>query len=67
VIADVLSPCCDDQFTDPVELAGAFADSIPPGEADKALDVLWRSSHPEAVRVLDHLGQYHPDMNRASQ
>jgi hypothetical protein len=67
VIADVLSLCCDDEYTDPEELAAAFAHSVPADEADKALEVLWRSSHPEAVRVLDHLGQYHPDKKLAKK
>lgn len=67
VIADVLSLCCDDEYTDPEELATAFAHSVPADDADRALDVLWRSSHPEAVRVLDHLGQYHPDRKIAKE
>ncbi|MBO0805586.1 MAG: hypothetical protein J2P25_21225, partial [Nocardiopsaceae bacterium] len=58
---DVIALACDDEATDPHAIAAAFAQSVPPGEEWNALDMLWRGPHPDARRVLDHLGRYHPD------
>jgi hypothetical protein len=64
---DVLALACDDEDTDPHEIAAAFAQSVPPGEETATLDMLWRGPHPDAERVLTHLGRFHPDKKIAKE
>jgi hypothetical protein len=64
---DVLALACDDEDTDPHEIAAAFAQSVPPGEETGTLDMLWRGPHPDAERVLTHLGRFHPDKKIAKE
>lgn len=59
---DLLSTVCDDEDTDGEELADAFAGAMPPdGNAAAFLDLLSRGPHPDAVDVLEHVSEYHPD------
>jgi hypothetical protein len=59
---DLLAISCDDEDTDADELAEAFAEAMPPdGEPGPFLDLLSRGPHPDALLVLGHIGQYHPD------
>lgn len=62
---DVLSLACGDDDTDPDEIAAAFAQAIPAGQEAEALDRIWRGPHPDAFRVLDHVGRFHPDKKLA--
>lgn len=58
---DVLSLACRDDDTDPDEIAAAFAQAVPSGQETEALDRVWRGPHPDAERVLTHVGRFHPD------
>jgi hypothetical protein len=64
---DMLALACDDEDTNPHEIAAAFAQSVPPGEEAATLDMLWRGPHPDAERVLTHLGRFHPDKKIAKE
>jgi hypothetical protein len=59
---DLLAIVCDDEDTDPGEIAEAFADALPPdGDPVAFLDLISRGPHPDAIDVLEHIGEYHPD------
>jgi hypothetical protein len=59
---DLLAIPCDDEDTDPAELAEALAEALPPdGDAPAFLDLISRGPHPDALDVLEHIGEYHPD------
>jgi hypothetical protein len=59
---DLLAIACADTDTDADELAEAFAEAMPPdGEAGPFLELLARGPHPDALDVLEHIGEYHPD------
>jgi hypothetical protein len=59
---DLLSMNCEDEDTDPAELAEAFAETLPPdGDAPGFLDLISRGPHPDALDVLEHIGEYYPD------
>jgi hypothetical protein len=59
---DLLWIVCDDEDTDPEEIAGAFTDAMPPSAEPAAfLDLISRGPHPDAIDVLEHIGDYHPD------
>lgn len=58
---DVLSLACADDDTDPDEITAAFAQAVPSGQETEALDRVWRGPHPDAERVLTHVGRFHPD------
>jgi hypothetical protein len=59
---DLLWIVCDDEDTDPEEIAEALTDAMPPGAEPSAfLDLISRGSHPDAIDVLEHIGDYHPD------
>jgi hypothetical protein len=64
---DVLALACNGEDTRPHEIAVAFAQSVPAGEEASILDMLWRGPHPDAERVLTHLGRFHPDKNIAKE
>jgi hypothetical protein len=59
---DLLAIACDDEDTDAEELAEALSEAMPPdGEAGAFLDLISRGPHPDALDVLEHIGEYHPD------
>jgi hypothetical protein len=59
---DLLAIVCDDEDTDADEIAEAFADALPPyGDPAAFLDLISRGPHPDALDVLGHIGDYHPD------
>ena len=64
---DVVSLACCDDDTDPREIASALARAVPAGQEAIALDQLWRGPHPDAERVLIHLGRFHPDQQIATE
>ncbi|HEY6786599.1 MAG TPA: hypothetical protein VI365_04735 [Trebonia sp.] len=59
---DLLAIACDDEDTDADELAEVLAETLPPdGNVPAFLDLISRSPHPDALDVLEHIGEYHPD------
>jgi hypothetical protein len=59
---DLLAIACDEEDTDPGELAETLAEALPPdGDAPAFLDLISRGPHPDALDVLEHIGEYHPD------
>jgi hypothetical protein len=58
---DLLALACDDEFPDPDELAVSFREAVPPGREAALFDAMWRGVHPDAMAVLNHVGNYHPD------
>jgi hypothetical protein len=59
---DLLAIVCDEEDTDADELAEALAEALPPGgDASAFLDLISRGPHPDALDVLEHIGEYHPD------
>jgi hypothetical protein len=64
---DVVSLACDDEDTEPRDLAAAFAQAVSAGQETEALDNLWRGPHPDTERVLSHLGRFHPDKKIAKE
>lgn len=61
IATDMLTLVCDDEFPDPAELAESFSDAVPHGSETTLFEAMWRSSHPNARDVLNHVGRYHPD------
>ena len=62
IATDLLAIACDDEDTDPDELAEALAETVPPdGDVPAFLDLIAHSPHPDALDVLEHIGEYHPD------
>jgi hypothetical protein len=58
---DLLTLACDDEYPDPDDLAVSFREAVPLGQEVPLFEAMVRSAHPDAVDVLEHLGQYHPD------
>ncbi len=59
---DLLVIVCDDEDTDADEISEAFAEALPPdGDPAAFLDLISRGPHPDALDVLEHIGEYHPD------
>jgi hypothetical protein len=59
---DLLAIACDDEDTDGDELAEVLAETLPPdGDVPAFLDLVSRGPHPEALDILEHIGEYHPD------
>ena len=59
---DLLAIACDDEDTDADELAEALAETLPPdGDVPAFLDLISNGLHPDALDVLEHIGEYHPD------
>jgi hypothetical protein len=61
VATDLLTLAIDEEFPDPEYLAVSFREAVPDGREQMLFDGMARSSHPDTVDVLDHLGEYHPD------
>jgi hypothetical protein len=61
VATDMLVLACDDDDPDPEAVAECLGDSVPVGEESALFEMISRASHPDAVDVLQHIGQHHPD------
>lgn len=61
VTIDTLWLSCEDEDTDPEHLGAMFDETVPADRRAMIFDHMWKSPHPEAERVLDHLGSFHPD------
>ena len=61
VATDLLTLAIDEEFPDPEYLAISFREAVPAGREQMLFDGMARSTHPDVVDVLDHLGEYHPD------
>lgn len=61
VATDLLTIAIDDEYPDPEYLAVSFREAVPAGREQMLFDGMARSAHPDALEVLDHLGEYHPD------
>jgi len=59
---DLLAIACDDEDTDADDLAEVLAETLPPdGDAPALLELISRGPHPDALDVLEHIGEYHQD------
>jgi len=61
VATDLLTLAIDEEFPDPEYLAISFREAVPAGREQMLFDGMARSTHPNVVDVLDHLGEYHPN------
>jgi hypothetical protein len=61
VATDLLTLAIDEEFPDPEYLAVSFREAVPAGREQMLFDGMARSTHPDTVDVLDHLGEHHPD------
>jgi hypothetical protein len=61
VATDLLALTVDEEFPDSAELEVSFREAVPAGREQQLFEGMGRSTHPEAVRVLSYLGEYHPD------
>lgn len=61
VATDLLTLAIDEEFPDPEYLAISFREAVPAGREQMLFDGMARSTHPDTVDVLEHLGEYHPD------
>src|SRR6185312_9331610 len=61
VATDLLTLAIDEEFPDPEYLAVSFREAVPAGREQMLFDGMARSTHPDALDVLDHLGEHHPD------
>ena len=61
VATDLLALTVDEEFPDPDELEVSFREAVPAGREQQLFEGMARSTHPEGVRVLSYLGEYHPD------
>lgn len=61
VATDLLTLAIDEEFPDPEYLAVSFREAVPAGREQLFFDGAARSGHPDALDVLEHLGEYHPD------
>ncbi|HEX6447883.1 MAG TPA: hypothetical protein VF060_00285 [Trebonia sp.] len=61
VATDMLALACDDEDPDPDAVAECLGDSVPEGEEGMLFEMISRSSHPDALAVLTHIGRHHPD------
>jgi hypothetical protein len=61
VATDLLTLAIDEEFPDPEYLAVSFREAVPVGREQLFFDGAARGGHPDALDVLEHLGEYHPD------
>jgi hypothetical protein len=61
VATDLLTLAIDEEFPDPEYLAVSFREAVPAGREPMFFDGIARAAHPDALDVLEHLGEYHPD------
>jgi hypothetical protein len=64
---DMLTLACDDEEPDPEALRDCLGDTVPGGDEHLLFDLMSRVPHPDAVYVLRHIGQHHPDKKVAKQ
>ena len=64
---DLVAMACGTDEPDPDEIATGFAEAVPAGQHERILGLMAHSSHPDAARVLDVLGTYHPDRRVARE
>jgi len=64
---DRVAMACDTDEPDPGKIAARFDEVVPGGQQERILGLMARSSHPDAARVLDVLGTYHPDRRVARE
>jgi hypothetical protein len=67
VATDMLVLACDDEDPDPEAVAECLGDSVPAGEEPTLFEMISGVSHPDAVNVLAHIGQHHPDQRIAKE
>jgi hypothetical protein len=67
VTIDTLWLSCEDEDTDPEHLGAMFDETVPADRREMIFNEMWRSPHPEAERVLDHLGTHHPNKKIAKE
>ncbi len=58
---DLLAVTCSADDPDPDEVAAVFAEVVPEGQQQRIVGAMAQISHPDAVRVLDVIGTYHPN------
>jgi hypothetical protein len=58
---DLLATACAADEPDPDGVAAEFAEAVPKGEEASILALMAQSAHPDVARVLDVLGNCHPD------
>jgi hypothetical protein len=59
--ADLLATACGADEPDPDKVAAQFAEAVPKGEEGSIIALMAQSSHPDVARVLEVLGNCHPD------
>jgi hypothetical protein len=64
---DLLARTRSTDDPDPGELATRFAEVVPDGLHQRVLGLMAQMSHPDAARVLDALGIFHPDRRVARE
>jgi len=64
---DRVAMACDTDEPDPGKIAARFDEVVPGGQQERIPGLMARSSHPDAARVLDVLGAYHPDRRVARE
>jgi hypothetical protein len=61
VATDLLALTVDEEFPDSAELEISFREAVPAGREQQLFEGMSRSTHPEGIRVLSYLGEFHPD------
>ncbi|HVT67231.1 MAG TPA: hypothetical protein VHF26_05745 [Trebonia sp.] len=61
VATDLLSLAIDEEYPDPDDLEVSFREAVPAGREQMLFEGMARSTHPDTVDVLGHLGAHHPD------
>jgi hypothetical protein len=64
---DLLALACGADDPDPELIAAQFREAVPGGEEEWIFGLMSMGSHPDVVRVLTVLGQYHPDRRVARE
>jgi hypothetical protein len=61
VATDLLVLAIDEDFPDPDDLAASFREAVPASAEPVIFEAMANSGHPDALLVLSHLGEFHPD------
>jgi hypothetical protein len=64
---DLLALACGADDPDPELIAAQLGEAVPGGEEAWIFGLMSMGSHPDVVRVLTILGQYHPDRRVARE